>query len=170
MRFSFKPLSKDDLPILYQWFEQPHVIEWWPVPKKGEEFFEHFLKRIRSKDTVPFLVLLDDKPLGYIQYYSISSEMRRWLPPLPEHSVGIDQFIGESENLGKGYGPAFVKAFIEQVLSKKDVATVIVDPETVNIRAIKSYEKAEFKRVGIYVAPYGTVLIMRHDINKSENS
>src|SRR3990172_9611036 len=111
MRFSFKPLSKDDLPILYQWFEQPHVIEWWPAPKKGEEFFEHFLKRIRSKDTVPFLVLLDDKTLGYIHYYSISSEMRRWLPPLPEHSVGIDQFIGESENLGKGYGPAFVKAF-----------------------------------------------------------
>src|SRR5689334_16383338 len=75
--FSFKRVEQADLPLLFAWFNEPHVKEWWPVPEQYENFFEQFLKRIRCKDTFPFLVLMNGKPLGYIQYYYIDRTLEK---------------------------------------------------------------------------------------------
>lgn len=162
--FSFKPLQQEDLPLLYQWFKEPHVSTWWPVPEEGEDFFNFFLLRIRSKDTFPFMVLLNQQPIGYIQYYKIDFEKHTWMPKLPLDTLGIDQFIGDPVHIGKGYGTLFIKEFIKFMVDKTQNInlTVIVDPDPTNKAAIRCYEKVGFVAMGEFKAPYGPALLMRY--------
>lgn len=168
MAWTFKKITDDDLPILLQWFKEPHVQEWWPIPTQ-DEVLAHFLKRIRSKDTFGYLALLDGKPIGYIQYYYLNKlevKTGAYLPvELPVSTVGTDQFIGDPAYLYKGYGTQFIKAFIEYLRTiEPNITTIIVDPEPVNTAAIRCYEKVGFKRVIEYDTPYGRVLLMRYDV------
>jgi RimJ/RimL family protein N-acetyltransferase len=148
--FTFRKVCFDDIPLLLTWFKNSHIQQWWPTPEK-DEFFEHFLKRIRSKDTFAFLALLNGTPIGYIQYYYIDRSSKKagaWLPELPETTVGTDQFIGDPEYIGKGYGTAMIKDFIVYLTSTLEphVTTIIVDPHPDNAQAIRFRPAKRSKR------------------------
>jgi RimJ/RimL family protein N-acetyltransferase len=165
--FTFKKPTEDDIPLLFSWLQQPHVQKWWPTLGK-EELFDHFLKRIRSKETFPFLVILDEIPIGYIQYYYINKHEEKagkWLPDLPKHTIGFDQFIGDSEYLGKGLGTVFIKKFMSFVnIIEPNVTTFIVDPDPENHAAIRCYEKVGFSKKEICQSPWGSALLMMYKI------
>ncbi|MBA2307335.1 GNAT family N-acetyltransferase [Candidatus Dependentiae bacterium] len=165
---TFKEVTAENLPLLFQWFKQSYVQQWWPTPQK-DEFFANFLQRIRSKDTRPYLVFIDNKPIGYIQYYHIDRSLEKsgaWLPELPEATVGTDQFIGDPDYLGKGYGTLFIKEFIKYLTNTLEphITTIIVDPDPSNQAAIRCYEKVGFIVVGTFTTPHGLILLMRYDV------
>lgn len=167
--FTFKRVTEVDIPLLASWFKEPHVKEWWPTPAENEDFFNQFLIKIRSKDTFPYLAFMNGIPIGYIQYYYIDRRLEKagsWLPELPTTTVGTDQFIGNPQYIGKGYGTQLIKAFISYLTSvlEPSITTIIVDPEPKNIAAIRCYEKVGFYTVGTYETPYGPALLMRYDI------
>jgi RimJ/RimL family protein N-acetyltransferase len=168
---TFKKLTTEDLPLVLSWFNEPHVMEWWPYPEPEEKFFEHFLERCRSKDTFAYIAIMDGIPFGYIQYYYWKCDDEKtggmWVPvKLPKTTVGIDQFIGDPAYLGKGYGSLMLKEFINHIslVLEPDVTAIILDPKPTNIVAIKCYEKAGFKTLGIVDAPWGQALFMKYDV------
>jgi len=152
-KFTFKQVTNDDLPLLHKWFQEPQVNRWWPVLKEGE-LIENFLERIRSKETFGYVVLLNGVPIGYIQYYKIDRSMPKagaWLPELPKATLGTDQFIGDTQYIGKGYGTIFIKDFITYLHTiEPDITTIIVDPDPENLAAIRCYEKVGFKKMIIF--------------------
>jgi len=166
--FTFKKLTADDIPQLLVWFDEPHVSKWWPTLSK-DETIEKFLQRIRSKDTFGYIACLNGStPIGYIQYYYIDRTVEKagaWLPELPVTTVGTDQFIGDPQYIGKGYGTKLVAAFIEYLKEiEPNSTTIIVDPEPENHAAIRCYEKVGFKHVGEFETPSGhRQLLMRYD-------
>jgi len=171
-KFTFRQVTPDDLVILYRWFKEPHIEKWWPVPETYEDFFEQFLVKIRSKDTFPFIVYMHDVPFGYIQYYHVDGVTEKtgadW-PEFPQTTVGIDQFIGDVQSVGKGYGVVFIKEFLEYLSSELTpwVTTVVLDPSPDNKAAIRCYEKVGFKPVGVYITASGYInFLMRYDIDK----
>jgi RimJ/RimL family protein N-acetyltransferase len=161
--FIFESVEEKHLPLLYDWFKKPYVDKWWPVPQEKEDFFNSFLKRIRQGVT-PFLVLCNNLPIGYIQTYIVdrNSDKHKWLPKIIGKGklIGIDQFIGESDYLHKGFGTLFIKEFVNNILAEEKDLTVIVDPEPINAAAIRCYEKVGFKKFGEYKAPWGSALLM----------
>ena len=166
--FIFKSINEKNFkslePLLLTWFKEPHIDQWWPVPKESEAFFNSFLKRIRS-GTKPYLVLCNNVAIGYIQTYNINLDKNTWLPKITDNSIGIDQFIGETEYLYKGIGPLFIKEFIQDIIFKKDKSvTVVIDPDPTNIAAIKCYQKVGFKELGTHQAPWGPALVMVYKI------
>jgi len=167
LHFTFKKITEKDLLLLLTWFKEPHVQQWWPTPE-NDELLEKFLQRIRSKDTFGYLVFFGDVPIGYIQYYYIDHKNEKsgsWLPPLPETTIGTDQFIGDLEYIGKGYGTLFIKQFIQELKKIEPmVTTIIVDPDPENVAAIRCYEKVGFVRVGTYDVSRGRHLLMRFDM------
>lgn len=167
-QFTFKPVTKSDRPQLLEWFKKPHVDQWWPVPAEQEDFFRSFLERIRPGIKKPYLVLCDDKPIGYIQSYSINNSTHSWLPSVRQNEImiGIDQFIGEEDYLYKGFGPGFIKTFIDDVLAQEHYTKIIVDPEPQNTAAIRCYEKVGFNKLGEFLAPWGPALVMVYQIQK----
>lgn len=61
--FSFEKLSDNNMNLLTDWFKEPHVNKWWPTPEENESK-EHFLKRIRSKNTFGYIINLNNIPIG----------------------------------------------------------------------------------------------------------
>src|SRR3990167_2530395 len=155
---TFKPLHEDDLTLLHQWFQKPHIKQWYA---RGELFtiemiIDKYLPRIRNPEWIPnFLIYLDDKPVGYIQLYHLSHNlpdgMKDRSHPLfneykPEEVAGIDLFVADEQYLGSGISSRLLSAFVEKYIKGKFKA-VISDPVKQNSRAISFFEKNGFVRM-----------------------
>ncbi len=150
----FKPLREGDITLLAQWFKQPHIAQWWPTESTldNQSLHNKYLKKITSHGQA-FIVYLGDRPIGYIQCYLADKEF--------DHETwGIDQFIGEADYLGKGYGTQMVKSFVALLFNKPNIKRVIVDPDPKNARAIRCYEKAGFRKIGLCETVDGIVELM----------
>jgi len=149
----FRPLTAADLPLLQEWVARPHVAEWWD----GEIELEQGLAQ--------YLATLDGEEIGYIQSYQAAVCHRGgwWLEVSDGGVFGIDQFLADGGRLGQGLGTRMVRAFVERLLADPQVTRVQVDPSPANARAIRSYEKAGFHRVGEIVTPDGPALLMHLD-------
>lgn len=163
--FTFIKMEEKDVDLVKSWINKPHVSRWWPSVKQDEDFFDCYLKRMRSNKIVPYLICLNNKSIGYIQYYLIDKTRDHWLPELPENTIGTDQFIGLLDHTGKGYGPKFMSSFIQYLIeTKPKLEAIIVDPEPENLIAIKCYEKVGFKSIGHSLTPLGDAIIMQYNI------
>lgn len=64
--FRFKPLVEEDLILLYQWFQVPHIKKWYA---RGQHFSfdmikEKYLPRINPQKSIILLFILMIAPLG----------------------------------------------------------------------------------------------------------
>lgn len=156
--FTFKKLSTEDIPLIHSWIMRPHLREYWI--EAGLEDFETFKKnyegKISSEKASPYIVLLQGKPIGYIQSY-----------PINKKTFGIDQFIGVPEFVNKGLGSMFVKEFTDELLLSNKTSKIITDPSILNLRAQKAYEKAGFKKKAALQSLDGDVVIMEKCYKKA---
>lgn len=134
----------------YEWAEKKHVKEVWFL--EGYQPREYILKKIEGNGIEhPFVILIDGKPIGYIQYWDvyardiIEKEKRDYFTGSPQGTYGIDLFIGDEEYLGKGYGTEILRQFSRILFEKYEALKLVVDPMANNKKAIHSYEKAGFK-------------------------
>jgi aminoglycoside 6'-N-acetyltransferase len=79
------------------------------------------------------LVLLDDRPIGLIQYsryedYPEYIDELRPLLPMPEGAVAIDYLIGDPDLTGQGVGSAMIASFAEHVWSVNPQASCVIVP------------------------------------------
>ncbi len=160
--FKFVPLAESDFELIHDWLNRSHVAEWWDGPKAFEQVQVKYRHKMDDPFVFPYLVYLDEKPIGYIQKYIAKTDdpEDEWWPDAEEGTVGVDQFIGEVELLSKGIGSAFVKQFIDELLKKDWIKKVIVDPDPANARAIRAYEKAGFQAISEITTPDGPALLM----------
>lgn len=139
----FRHLVADDYPLLLQWLSLPHVKEWWD---DGDDTLEKVARHFTSDPDTVYRFILEQQlpeqapiPLGYFQYYLEA-----------DGSIGIDQFIGNPDFVGKGYGSRALKQFCELIQSQHTVSRLIIDPHPNNKRAIRCYEKAGFTHERTY--------------------
>lgn len=152
-KISFRPLRVDDLPLLHRWLNHGEVLRWYGQrPSTLDEVAAKYTPRIKGESpTRPFIILLDDQPIGYVQVYLVSA--------YPEHSghlilaygedaAAIDIFIGEDGHRHRGLGPLALRRFLQTVVfATLDVECCVIDPEPDNLTAIRAYEKAGFHYV-----------------------
>lgn len=163
----FRPLEESDLPLLTDWLNRPHLQKWWRDEKVTlDTVGKKYLPRIYKKDSArPFLVTLNNTPIGYIQYYDVSEGDLNWWPDVPGKGVyGIDQFIGDEKLLNQGVGTAMIKEFIKFLRKQMAVNEIRMDPNPENQRAICCYEKAGFKKIQEIITPDGAAVMMVFEI------
>lgn len=108
--FEFQLLTEKDLPLLTDWLSRPHLQQWWREDVIIIEAVRtKYLPQIYGDDDArPYIVYLDDRPIGYIQYYHAWGNPN-WWPDKPGKGVlGIDQFIADESQLDKGIGSKFI--------------------------------------------------------------
>ena len=170
LAFKFNLLTENDLPLMCEWLNNEHLQKWW---RKGEitleEVREKYLPRIIEQDSaIPYLAVLEEKAVGFIQYYSVTNGNPNWWPDEPGPDVfGIDTFLAEEENLNKGLGTEMVKHFVKFLFDEKNAMQVRVDPRPDNFRAIRCYEKAGFNQIQPITNPDGPAIMMV--INRDSN-
>ncbi len=165
-RFEFRVLTENDLSLLFAWVNQSEISRWWAdVGLDLQTFKEKYLEKLSNGFEFPFMVLFDEQPIGYIEYYVANKVGGGWWTDEPAGVYGIDVFIGESEKLGRGYGSNFLRMFVDFLLKKPEIKKIIIDPAVDNLRAIRCYEKVGFSPVGQVKTPLGISLLMEIQVS-----
>jgi aminoglycoside 6'-N-acetyltransferase len=157
--YQFRPMTAADLPLVRRWLAAPHVVQWWG---NTHEQFELVRGDLDVEAMDQFIVLTNGRPFAYLQCYDPPVWPDNGLGRHPPGTRGIDQFIGEPDMVDRGHGSAFIRAFIEGLLVT-GAPRIITDPDPVNARAIRAYEKAGFRREHLVDTPDGVALLMVRD-------
>ncbi len=148
--------------MLHEWLQRPHVAEWWMPPPTLEEVVEDFTPLTRAGGREQGYIALEGaSEIGYIQSYVVKDGGDGWWVDEQDPGArGIDQFLADADQLGRGLGTAMVRAFVHRLFEDAAVTQMQTDPDLLNIRAIRCYEKAGFRAVREVDTPDGRALLM----------
>lgn len=158
------------------WLESPHIKKWWDqeviytiayVKKKYTPYTQGY-KEINGihKPIHAYIILVEHKPIGYIQTYNAYDFPRsKPLLDLPESLAAFDVFIGEESYLKKGIGSRAIKKFVDNYVLPY-YTYCLVDPEFKNELAIRTYEQAGFK-IFKKVTPFFWMMICKKTVRLS---
>ena len=158
-RYSFRPVTEDDLPMLAVWLAEPHVAEWWD---DAEVELAAIREHIDSISVEPLIVELDGR-----RSPTSKATIRIWKTAIPIRISRSARSASTSrsaspELVGIGHGSAIVRQFTDQLFAE-GAPRVIIDPDPANRRAIRAYEKAGFRPIGERTSEYGHVVLMARD-------
>lgn len=156
MIISFVPLNHLHFPLLYKWLEKPHVKMWYDKNvtytmdlvqvKYGSYVSGYKLVNGLRKAMRSFIIFCDKNAIGYIQIYDAYEFPRGYqLLGLPKNLGSIDVLVGEEEFLKIGLGSRVISEFIK--VYGKDYEHILVDPDSINMAAIKCFNKVGFRRL-----------------------
>lgn len=159
---TFEPLTLQDWPMVHAWLQRPHVAEWWREPTSLDELERDYLPGTMSEpSTRAYIAILDGKPIGFIQsYVAMGSGEGWWEEETDPGTRGIDQFLANPEQLGRGLGCSMVSTFVERLFQDPAVTKVQTDPSPKNERAIRCYRRAGFVVHGEVKTPDGLAVLM----------
>ena len=156
--YVFRPMLSGDLPMIRRWLETPEVVRWWGRP---DEQYELVSGDLDHPDMDQFIVSIDDHPFGYVQCYALST-WNQGFGAQPSGTRGIDQFIGDSDLIGRGHGTKFIRQFVDRLLAS-GIPRVVTDPDPGNHRAVRAYTRAGFQSDRVIDTPDGPTLLMVRD-------
>jgi aminoglycoside 6'-N-acetyltransferase len=126
-----QPLDVAHVARLRELHRQPGVLRWWGTMEDGFPFDEPESQR--------FAIVLDGEVVGLVQWGDDSYAEAR-------HAY-VDIFVGD-DFAGRGIGTEAVRQVTRTLIEEHGYHRVTIDPATDNEVAIRSYEKAGFRRVG----------------------
>jgi aminoglycoside 6'-N-acetyltransferase len=136
-RVVLRPLAEGDVDRIVELGAHPEVARWWRGLTP-----EHVSEKARGDDdgAVVFAVVADGEVVGMIQYFEETDEEFR--------HASVDLFLGGAYH-GRGLGTDTVRTMVRHLIDDRGHHRLTIDPAARNERAIRCYEKAGFKRVGI---------------------
>lgn len=143
-QFFFSPVKSQQRALVHQWLRQKHISEW--IHGVGLQNTLDDLERFFQKgtSTIYWIGYCNEVPFAFL----ITS-------PQGEDAITLDLFICDLNYLGKGLAVSMIRDFL---LSQfPHVNKVLIDPEATNVRAIHVYQKAGFKIIGEFIAPWHPV-------------
>ncbi|MBA2383400.1 MAG: GNAT family N-acetyltransferase [Actinobacteria bacterium] len=136
-RVVLRLLTEADVARIVELGSDPEVVRWWRGLTP-----EHVGKKARGEDegVVVFAIVADGEVAGMIQYHEEDD---------PEYRhAGMDLFLGTPFQ-GRGLGTDAVRTMARHLLHDRGHHRLTIDPAAHNERAIRCYEKAGFRRVGV---------------------
>lgn len=131
----------DDLKLLAYWDRQDHIMasdpnsDWnWEVELARSPAWREQL-----------IAMVNGIAIGFVQIIDPAKEDSRYWGEAPGNLRAIDIWIGEKENLGKGYGTQMMRLALQRCFMQREITSVLIDPLETNLRAHKFYEGLGFK-------------------------
>ncbi|GEM_PF-760087 len=134
---TLKSVEDSDIQQLETWLNKAHILKWYHDP---DEWLNEIKKRNGSFGFLHhFIVLKNDIPIGFGQYYDCFDAKEEWyIVSQPNQMFSIDYFIGEEEYLRKGFGKETVKLLTQKIWTLNPNAQIVVQPENENIASCKA--------------------------------
>ncbi len=127
-----RPLAEGDEAELLRIHMTPEVVRWWDVPEQGFPWDE--------PESTRLTIVLDGAIVGLIQYSEENEPKYR--------HAGIDLFLDPALH-GRGYGTEAVRRVVALLIHERGHHRITIDPASTNLAAIRAYQKAGFKSVGV---------------------
>lgn len=143
-RLYLSPINVEDVEIYTKWMNDLNVVKYIRqntniISLIGEkEYLEN-----ASKEKYNFAMVLkeNDELIGNISLAHINEVNRT-------AELGI--FIGEEKNMSKGYGTEAIKLLLDYGFNQLNLNNIMLKLLSFNSRAYKCYEKAGFRKFGIW--------------------
>jgi aminoglycoside 6'-N-acetyltransferase len=143
-RVTLRPGRLDDIGALRAILADASVREWWGEPSSADEIAEKLLGEVPGESLTGGEVLLvievDGTVAGGIEYYEETEPQYR--------HANIDIYVGAGHQ-GRGVGTEAVALLARFLFEQRGHHRLTIDPAVTNTRAIRSYEKVGFRRVGV---------------------
>jgi aminoglycoside 6'-N-acetyltransferase len=140
---NLRPATIDDLDLLRQWDDEPHVVEADPNDDWGWE-----MELARDPDwREQSIAEIDGRSIGFIQIIDPALEDSHYWGEIEPNLRAIDIWIGSETDLGKGYGTQMMKLAIDRCFADPAVTAILIDPLASNTRAHRFYERLGFQFV-----------------------
>jgi len=140
---SLRPASLNDLALLTEWDNQPHVIA--SDPNDDWNWETELVRQVPWREQL--IAELDERPIGILQIIDPFEEETHYWGEVDENLRAIDIWIGSAADLGRGYGTAMMKLAIARCFETETVTAIFIDPLTSNKRAHRFYERLGFQVV-----------------------
>lgn len=145
-----RPLELGDVQRLVEIGRQPAVARWWTSVTE-----EKLTAKAEGRDDVSALaILVDGEVAGMIQYHEEDDSEYR--------SAGIDIFLSEDVH-GRGLGTDAVRTLARWLVDERGHHRLTIDPAVENAAAVRAYEKAGFRPVGVMREYWTDPDGVRHD-------
>lgn len=163
----FRRLVDEDLTLLHRWLNAPAVVAWWEgrdvsMPAVVRDFSEANRKSIEF-----WIATRGDVPFGFVQTYLAetlsASETYYWSDVLDlRRGGGIDYFLGDEVEKGRGLGSAMIRAFVLEVafVRNPEWDYVAAGPFSANVPSCRALEKAGFRERVRLADPEGDCSLM----------
>jgi aminoglycoside 6'-N-acetyltransferase len=132
MALTLRPIAEGDEAELRRIRGSPEVMQWWDPLEEDFPWEEPEATRLTIE--------VDGAVAGMIQF---SEE----LEPKYRHA-SIDLFLDPALQ-GRGLGTEAVRRIGRHLIEDRGHHRITIDPATSNVAAIRAYEKAGFRRVGV---------------------
>lgn len=141
-RLVLRPVEEADIARLMSILREPSVAKHWSEPDdeadrrllSGEDADE------AERITTFVIETANENVIGWIAgWEKLHRDYRH---------AGIDLFLS-TKHQGKGYGPEAIRLVCRWLFDERGHHRITIDPAADNLRAIRSYEKVGFKRVGV---------------------
>ncbi len=136
------PINLDDVALYTKWLNDPEIIEYLTLRSKVISLHsekEH-LEKMSYEHNYGIVTKENNKLIGNCGFLELDHLNRNC-------EVGI--FIGDKEYLGKGYGTEALKLLISYGINYLNIRNFMLRVFSNNERAIKSYKKIGFNKIGI---------------------
>ena len=166
---SFRPLTWDDLPLIQEWLNRPHVVRWWKEPHTLAQVEEHYGPALEGTDpTYHYIALVDGRPAGFFQTYLYWDYPEAAAMGLDPNAAGVDLFIADEEATGRGLGSELLRRFVDEyAFALPGVTHCVAEPEEENVASIRAFEKAGFHVASAWINPEDG---LRHVIVRKDKS
>ncbi|WP_314615001.1 GNAT family N-acetyltransferase [Streptomyces stackebrandtii] len=132
-----RPSGPGDIPALAAVRLTPEVRARW---RGGDDMAAEVASDLADPETHCLTVLHHDRIVGMIQWYAEEDPDYR--------HAGIDLFLDPSVH-GKGLGTDAVRTLARHLVDDVGHHRLVIDPAADNVAAIRCYEKAGFRPVGV---------------------
>ena len=133
---TLRPLRAADASPLAAAGSVPEIARWWPDITE-----EELVEKAEGRDDVEaFAIEHEGELAGLIQFWENPDDEYRY--------ANIDLFLDPRFH-GRGLGRDAVRAFARWLVAERGHHRLTIDPALDNERAIRCYEAAGFKRVGV---------------------
>lgn len=136
-----RPASIKDLQIVKYWDTKQHVIDSDP-----DDDWNWEVELNRSPEWREQLIAeLNNEPIGFIQIIDPYLEETQYWKDVQPNKRAIDIWIGEEDNLNKGYGTTMMELTIQRCFQNQTVDSILIDPLKSNTKAHRFYERLGFE-------------------------
>lgn len=154
MSISFRKLTNNEEEFiqLHKWCQNEFVYEWFEQRILSlDEIRTKYKNKLNRGIQTLFIIQYDGLDIGLVQIYKFEKDIK--LPELNsfKNTYEYDLFIGIEEYLSKGIGTTIVELVDDMIYSNYKADSIMLRPFKRNIRAIKCYEKCNYKLINEYL-------------------
>ena len=153
--YSFRPLGRNDFPVLCGWLSQAHVARWWADDASPEGVEADYGGVIDGAEPAEvFIAHRGGSAIGMVQRLRLADYPHylreiEAIVPIPSQSWSIDFLVGDPTCTGQGWGSGMIGAFTARLWSDHAPAPAIVVPVHASNRASwRALERAGYERIG----------------------